>query len=438
MINLHINTELELCTIGSLLTDYVNTIRYFDNVIPEYFTNQASQMILTKAKECYINKSDFTGFTAMEHLKSNGFSEEYAKDYVLKSIELVSSNYELCAHIRMLKDLYNKRKLQSILNVNISNNDDFEAILDLTMQKLYDLRKSTSNKHKIKSIGEVFLEYFNSLNDRGIENRCDTGFPLTDIILQGMGRGQLIGLASRPGVGKSALAINIGMNVAKSNKSVAIFSQEMEDTEILERILAKESSVSMNNLINKLENLPEDKKDLGWKEVINKSNDLTKLPFYMSDITRLTTSDIKTECLKINNLGLIIIDYLQLMNPLKREEKRYMEIGQITRELKIISTELGCPILLLCQLNREKSENEKPSLRDLRDSGNIEQDLVKSIMLWNLDSGKKRIGLTINKNRRGQTGNIELCFNGDHMTFNEVGILKDINKPSNSINWSDL
>ncbi len=432
------NTALELSIIGTLLTDYKNTIKYFNNVKPEHFNNKASSIILIKANECYINNFDFTIFTAMEYLKANGFSEEYANDYLANCTNLVCSNYELIANLKILKELYNKRKIHEILNKSISSTKDFDEVLDQTMQNLYDLRKSSINKKKMKPIKEVALEYLDRFNYKDIENRCDTGFSLLDSILQGMSKGQLIGIAARPGVGKTAFAVNIGLNVIRNNKAVAIFSQEMEAIEVYERILSRESGISMSNLINMFDDLIESEKEINYQKYINKSNSLSKLPLYISDITRLTTADIKTECLNIQRLGLVIIDYLQLMQPMRREDRRDLEIGQITRELKNLSSELGCPILLISQLNRVRDETQKPNLKDLRESGSIEQDLVKSMMLWNLDKEKKRIGLTVNKNRRGKYGDIEFSFDGEHMTFKEVEFYKERKKQTQKIDWENL
>jgi replicative DNA helicase len=229
------------------------------------------------------------------------------------------------------------------------------------------------------------------------------------------------------------------LNVAKKGKTVVMFTQEMEAYEVFERIIANQSYVPMDNLIEKFEDIDETTKDIYFSKIINKSNELSKLPIKMIDRTRLTTATIRTECQQFENIGLIIIDYLQLMTPVKSEQNRNLEIAQITRELKILASDLGCPILLLSQLNRVKNETDMPSLNDLRDSGAIEQDLVKSMMLWKTDIENNKIGLVINKNRRGSTGAVEFKFEGKYMMYTELGLydMKKAKKNKKS-DWSDF
>jgi len=283
------------------------------------------------------------------------------------------------------------------------------------------------------------LEYINFLTDKDDGNRVDTGFAIVDSILKGMFKGQLIGLAGRPGCGKSAFSTNIALNVAKKGKAVAIFSQEMEAYEIVERMISNQTAIPMDALIEKLNGINEEKQNFLYEKIMNEANVLSKLPIHISDIRKLTTIEIKIICQQIKDLNLIIIDYLQLMFPTKKEQNRNLEISQITRELKILASELQCPILLLSQLNRSKEETEKPSLNDYRDSGAIEQDLVKSIMLWKTDVESNSIGLTVNKNRRGRTGDVELKFDGRYMTYSEISLYKETHKKNKKhYDWSDL
>jgi len=166
-------------------------------------------------------------------------------------------------------------------------------------------------------------------------------------------------------------------------------------------------------------------------------NTLSKLPIYISDTYELTTMKIRNECQQLEDLKLVIVDYLTLIKPLRKEQTRNLEVGQITRELKILASELKCPIIILSQLNRAKDEDEKPNLNDYRDSGSIEQDISKSLMLWHIDKENQKIGLTINKNRRGGTGEIELYFNGEYMRHGEAGVYKAPAKKSRG-SWDSL
>ena len=393
------NLQLEYSIIGTLFTDYKRSIKYFQDIKPEFFYNKMNQITLEKAKQCYMNKEDFTEFTAIENLKSLDYDIDLTMDYTLKCTENVLTFYELESNLKILKDLYKKRELEKILSTGLESKEDFNTNIEKLSQELYELKRN-STKSPMKSMQVATMEFVDMLASKENHIRADTGFSLIDSILQGMSKGQLIGLAARPGCGKSALALNITVNVAKKNKAVAMFSQEMESYEIIERMMANQANIPMNMLINKFKGTTKIEEEALYNKVIDKANDFYNLPIYISDVTRLTTEKVKTECQQIKNLSLIVIDYLQLMSPIKKEQNRNLEIGQITRELKILASDLQCPILLLSQLNRAKDETDKPSLNDYRDSGSIEQDLVKSIMLWKTDVENSKIGLTINKNRR--------------------------------------
>lgn len=436
---MHYNSQLEFSIIGTLITSYKQSIKMFDKVEPEHFYNKINQDIFTKAKQSYINREDFTEYIIMEYLKQQGYDDKTVMNYILKCTDSVITSYTLKSNLKQLEELYRKRQLEKILQDGLNGTDDFDTVTDILLQNLYDLKKNNKDsKKKMKNMMDSTLEYIDFLDNKDNGNRVDTGFPLIDSILKGMFKGQLIGLAARPGCGKSAFSVNIGLNVAKKGKTVAIFSQEMEAYEIIERMVANQAYIPMDNLIEKLEGLTEQQRDISYTKILTKVNSLSQLPIHIADITKLTTTDIRTECQQLKDLGLIIIDYLQLMTPTKREQNRNLEVAQITRELKILASDLQCPILLLSQLNRAKEETDKPSLNDYRDSGAIEQDLVKSIMLWKADPDENIIGITVNKNRRGSTGDVELHFNGSYMMYTEIGLLRDMPKKKKTKSWDNL
>lgn len=439
------NFDLEYSVIGILLTSK-NSMKYLGSVKAEMFYNNACRELFKKAMECSLTNEEFTPYIAIEHLKSIGQAEETATNNVLKCSENVTTSYTLKSDLRLLQELYRKRELANILKAGIESNENFEVNTERLLQELYNLKQNNKNSKKVmKDMMSVSMEYLNYLSNDNNADRINTGFPLLDSMLKGMYPGQLVGLAGRPGTGKSAFSLNIALNVAKQGKTVAIFSQEMESNEIIERMIANQAYIPMDKLIDRFSG-EEDKqtenkqnhKDLLYNKTTNKLNELSKLQIYIADSTQTTTVKIRTECQRLNNLGLIVIDYLGLMTPIRREQNRNLEIGQITRELKILASELQCPILLLSQLNRVKDETDKPSLNDYRDSGSIEQDITKSMMLWKTDIENNKLGLTINKNRRGATGNIELQFNGDYMLFTELGIYKEPPKKKNKVNWGEL
>lgn len=436
----NVNIELENSIIGILLTSFSDAVKHFDLMKTEYFSQKINQDIINKAKLSYVNKQEFTEFTAQEYLKSCGYLDKTIINHFIKCTENVITKYDLKGNLKLLKDLYQKREFERILTSGLSDTGELETNIDKLLQGLYELKNFSSDCNKrVKTMADISLEYLDFLTNKDDGNRCDTGFPLIDSMLKGMFKGQLIGLAARPGCGKTAFSTAIGMNVAKKGKTVAMFTQEMEAYEVFERMIANQAYVPMDDLIEKFAGLSKDIEDNYYSKILLKSGDLSKLPMMMIDRTRLTTETIRTECQQFKNLGLVIIDYLQLMSPVKREQNRNLEIAQITRELKILASDLGCPILLLSQLNRVKDETDMPSLNDYRDSGAIEQDLVKSMMIWKTDVENNKVGLVINKNRRGSTGTVELKFVGKYMMYTELG-LYDVKKHSKKkkADWSDI
>lgn len=364
--------------------------------------------------------------------------ETTAINNVVACTENVITKHTLRQDLKILEKLYRQRELERILKANIESGEAIEEKIEKLLADLYDLKRSNKSSRKtMKNMLEATTEYYNFLIDTEDTDRVNTGFPLVDSILKGMYPGQLIGLAGRPGTSKTAFSLNIALNAASQGKTVAIFNQEMETTELIERMLANKGSISMNNLIEKFKGNTEAQQEALNNKTLNTLNTLSKLPIYISDTYELTTMKIRNECQQLEDLKLVIVDYLTLIKPLRKEQTRNLEVGQITRELKILASELKCPIIILSQLNRAKDEDEKPSLNDYRDSGSIEQDISKSLMLWHIDKENQKIGLTINKNRRGGTGEIELYFNGEYMRHGEAGVYKAPAKKSRG-SWDSL
>lgn len=437
----NVNLELENSIIGILLTSFDYASSYLNEIKAEYFYQKINQDIVEKAKLCYVNKEEFSWFAVEEHLKSLGYSNKSTTMHFIKTTENIVAKYELKGNLKLLKTLYLNSQFEKILSSGInSKSDDVDKNIEAVLQELYELRNGLKNSNKRgKTMLDVSLEYIDFLSSKEDGNRCDTGFPLVDSMLKGMFKGQLIGLAARPGCGKSAFGMTVAVNVAKKGKSVVMFSQEMEAYEVYERMIANQANIPMDDLIEKFEGLDEHTESIYFEKIMKKSDELSKLPIKMFDTTSLTSAKVRAECQQIKDLGLVVIDYLQLMLPVKKEQNRNLEVAQITRDLKILASDLGCPILLLSQLNRVKDETDMPSLNDYRDSGAIEQDLVKSIMLWKTDPAHNRIGLIINKNRRGSTGAVEMKFEGRYMLYTEIGIY-DISKArkKKKNDWSDF
>ena len=253
-----------------------------------------------------------------------------------------------------------------------------------------------------------------------------TSFPELDKYLLGMQSGQLIILAARPGMGKTSLALNIGTRACKATKlPIAIFSLEMLDSELSMRILSSEAKVDSKRLRTK-NFLDTDLRNIG-----HAVQELSTLPMYINDNGGMTVPDILSNCRKIKaeaGLGLIIIDYLQLMKSHTNNPSREQQISEISRGLKSMAKELQCPVVALSQLNRsvESRPDKRPNTADLRESGAIEQDADIVLMVYrddfyNKDSKEPGIAeIIVAKNRAGETGTAKLAWVGAHTSFENL------------------
>lgn len=268
---------------------------------------------------------------------------------------------------------------------------------------------------KRRTLQELVNQVFDEFS-AGPTKRVDTGFQKLDGYLMGMRPGNLIILAARPGVGKSAFAMQIAENVAKTGKKVLVYSMEMKGEELTERLIANHSGVPMDHIIQH----EFEKSD--WNGMFDAANVLSALPIIVNDETNVAPSKVRTEALEIGDAELIIVDYVGLMESdggKRAKENRNLELGSISRDLKKLAGELDIPVLMLCQLNRDVDEMTMPELRHLRDSGELEQNANKILFLWKIDEDLQTVGVSVAKNRQGKKGIVQMLFDGEHMRFLE-------------------
>ena len=260
-------------------------------------------------------------------------------------------------------------------------------------------------------------QMLNNLMDRlslPPQGRVETGFTRVDALLKGMRAGNFVIIAARPAVGKSVYAQNIAMNVARSGKSVLLYSLEMSDEELGERIISKTSGVQLDKITD--HNLDEQ----DWKRISDACQYLYDLPLIINDDPSVTTSKIRAEARMTENLGLIIVDFLTLIKSERKYDSRNLEVGAISRELKLLAKELKIPIIALSQLNRNAADTSRPTLAELRDSGELEQNTDSVIFLWNIDVEQGIKGVAVAKNRQGRCGAVQMRFGGDQIRFGEM------------------
>ena len=426
----------EMCVIGSILIDEKALVNVVDTLKPEHFCfdelKDSYKAILELSSE---GKSIYFISVLKKLIAQKNYDESQTKKLLLNCAELVPSISQIKNYAQTVIDSSKARKLQRIgtrLAFDSIYAENANEVADEAMGEIYELLLERHRKQlqSIDNIGYQVLESYKN-TDKDLENRSQTGFSKLDEILKGMSAGNLIILAARPKVGKTAFALTIATNVAMSGKTVAFYSMEMENPEIYERLLSKTAQIPMNTLIDRRfqdKKRPQSIRNEELSRIEKVTTNLKTLPLKINDKPNISVNEIRTQCRMIKNLGLIVIDYLQLMKSTKKHDNRNQEVGAISRELKILSAELSVPILCLSQLNRSNDEEKRPSPCDLRDSGEIEQNCSKLILMWCVEKNfnelgqveSKTIGVDVALNRRGTTGVTLFNFNGNYMNFIEL------------------
>lgn len=281
---------------------------------------------------------------------------------------------------------------------------------------------SSGNTKRYSTLADAAGKVYGRVTSTEKVERIDTGFTRLDAMLKGLPKGSLTFIGARPAVGKSAFALAVAEHAAINYGATMLYSLEMTADENAERLIARRSSISMDKLIDGGVGESE------AAELINVCGNLSRIPLYIFDNPNAKPSDIRKDFRTLSNVKLIVVDYIGLMDSDRKfRDNRNLELGAISRDLKNLAKELDVPIVCLSQLNREKGEGEEPNLRDLRDSGELEQNASKVIFIWELqafDDGTKNVGISVAKNRRGRLGAIKAEFNGAHMEFTEIDYMK--------------
>jgi replicative DNA helicase len=390
-----------------------------------YFKNH--QEIYKAIILLYQNKTNIDIVTLVNFLQETGSLNKVGGIQIL--IELISQIPNLIyfeEYIKLVKDKFFRRCLIKLgyeaINSGYITNTPLEDILIDFETKVFNLTTETKTQ-KLFSSAELLNEIFVDLKDKFLNKSfmgLKSGFHDLDAIVQGFQKSDLIIIAGRPSMGKTALSLNIAINIIQNSKlPILFFSLEMSKEQIMYRLLAMETNINQMRLRNgKLS-------QNDWVKVNRMINILSKLPLFIDDTSDLSIqnirSKIKTLMFEQNQLGLIIVDYLQLMQNSKlRTENRVQELSQITRSLKLIAREFNIPVIALSQLSRnvENRVEKKPMLSDLRESGSIEQDADLVLMLYrknyydtsNSNRNENDIELIVAKQRNGPTGTIKLEF----------------------------
>ena len=430
----------EQSVIGAIIIDEKSLAKVIDIVKAEDFYFPKFKEIYMAILTLFSQGKAIDFVTVLNEVSSISNSSEM-KEILFNCVQMAPTLSNIEYYAKIVSDSNKARKLKEIGTKLLFEEVSFEKVADeanKVISELYEIVFDERSK-KLQGINDINTQVLESCksSEKDIENRSQTGFVKLDGILKDMSAGNLIVLAARPKLGKTAFALSIAKNVALSGKSVVFYSMEMESSEIYERILSNISEIPMSELIGRCKDKPEN-----ILKIEKESEKIKDLNIKISDKANISVNEIRAQCKMIKNLGLIVVDYLQLMKSDKRYDNRNQEIGAISRELKILASELKVPILCLSQLNRSSSEEKRPTSCELRDSGEIEQNCSKLILMWCVEKhfnelgsvSSKTIGVDVALNRRGNTGVVLMNFNGEYMSFKELD-KKYEEKPQQTMKW---
>lgn len=434
------NLESEQCVIGSIIVEEETLVPVAEILDREDFYIDAHKVIYDSMIELGNERKPIDMITLTNRLKEKGYLDQVGGVTYLTSItNMIPTTSNVKVYAEIVKKNSTLRKLikasNDIISMGYEASDSLDDILNVAEKKIFDISQDRMSQD-FKPISEVLTSVTAMIEEvysKGSDiTGLDTGFIDLNKKLGGFHKSDLILIAARPGMGKTAFALNLVANVAiRSKSSVAVFSLEMSKEQLVQRLLSSQSNVALDN-INKGK-IADDE----WKKLTDAMTVLSSSDIFIDDTPGIKVSEIRSKCRKLKmekGLDMIMIDYLQLMEADGRADNRQQEVSKISRSLKILAKEMNCPVIALSQLSRntESGKDHMPKLSDLRDSGAIEQDADIVMFIYRdeyytkMETKKKDLAeIIIAKNRHGEISNIELVWIGKIQKFSNK--LKTIN-----------
>jgi replicative DNA helicase len=431
------NIDAEASLLGAVLIDPDAIVKIADNINSGDFYETKHARIYEAITQLYDQHSPIDVLTLADRLKSNGFLDTVGGAAYLTEL----TNYvPTAAHVDQYADIVAQKALrrrlikaaQEISGLSYDESKQLRDLIDEAETRLFEVSQHHI-KQNVISLEAILAESFDRLDelhkDKGKIRGIPTGYKDLDATLAGLQRSDLFILAARPSMGKTALALNIAHNVAlQAKEPILLFSLEMSKEQLVDRLLAMESGVDAWAL--RTGNLT----DSDFEKIGQAMGALSEAPIYIDDTPGITVSDLRTKARREAHqkpIGLIIVDYLQLMSggsKFGNDFNRVQEISEISRGLKGIARELNVPVMALSQLSRsvESRSPQIPQLADLRESGSIEQDADVVAFIYredyyNPETDRKNLtDIFIKKHRNGPTGGVELYFDRDRQRFRSV------------------
>ena len=427
--------EAEQSVLGSMLIDERCVPDVIGTLRPEDFYLKQNREIYETIYTMFNFSEKIDPVTVLDKMKERGvYDEAHSYDYISQLLQITPTAANVKQYCAIVHDKALMRDLgtaaDEINEMVYEGAGTAQDMLEAAEKKVYALRRGDSGE-SLQHIGKVLLNVYDRLEELAQSGSeipgLSTGLHDVDRKINGLNKTDLLLIAARPGMGKTSMALNIALNVAKKypGKAVVFFNLEMSREQMAMRLLANESFVDLQKLVTG--QLTEE----DWGKHSLAASALSQTDIRVDDNPTITVAEMNAKCRRIENLGLVFIDYLQLMTsaaPGKTSENRVTVVSEISRALKIMAKELNVPVVCMSQLSRanESRTDKRPMLSDLRESGAIEQD-ADSVMFiyrddyYNKDSEEKNIAeLIVAKNRHGETGTVKLQWLPQFTTFSDL------------------
>lgn len=414
-----------------MLVDKDAVIAAIETLRPADFYREDNKEIYSAMFDIYKNGKHIDMITVKDELVLRGSLEKVGNlEYLSFLIDSVPTTSNIESYVKIVEEKSTMRNLikaaNDILKMSYSGTEEVDTIIEQAEKQIFDVLQNRNSKG-YASLKEILITAFDNIEklyqSGNKVSGVESGFIDLDGKISGLNPSDLIIVAARPAMGKSAFVLNIASYVAMHEKvPVMVFSLEMSKEQLVNRLLCSESEVDSMKLRNA------DLSSEDWLKLGEASSKLAEVPIFIDDTPGLSSAELRAKCRKAKlekNIGLVIIDYLQLMESKTKSSSRQQEISEISRSLKILAKELSVPVIALSQLSRatESRTDHKPMLSDLRESGAIEQDADIVMFLhredyYNPETERKNIAeVIISKNRNGATGTVELAWLGQYTKF---------------------
>lgn len=435
--------EAEQSVLGAILIDPEKISQVMNAIkTPAVFYMEQHQEIYALMLKMFSESRPIDFITLLEESERAGVfdSDGNARTYLLHLMELVPTTANLPRYCEIVVEkFYLRNLLKAATDISSSVREgegDAAALLDAAEQKIYDIRQGRQTSD-LQPISEVVIGVYDQIYQMHAKadsryTGIPSGFIGLDAMISGLNKSDLILVAGRPGMGKSNFALNIAANVGlKNDVEVAVFSLEMSSPQLVSRMLCADSTI------------PSDKLRTGhleteeWARLAVSAQRLSATRIFLDDSAGITVSQIKAKLRRLKNLGLVVIDYLQLMSSGQRIENRVQEVSMMTRSLKVMAKELNVPVVCLSQLSRaaEQRQGHRPMLSDLRESGSIEQDADIVLFLfreayYSDEDSQEPVNpnsavCIVAKNRHGATGDVTLGWQGEYARYTNLELYRD-------------